>query len=65
MLVFWSDQVKVLQLVKTEFCIEMEVVCDSSRGACWQVFVYMSTNEGIQKHRWEFLKMKKSDWGKR
>lgn len=32
LLIFWGDNVKICQMIKSAFCIEVEVECDSFEG---------------------------------
>lgn len=65
MLVFWEDHVQIHNIIKSDFCIEMEVECDNLTGKVWVVFVYLSTDDHIRKTQWECLKQKRFGWGRR
>lgn len=58
LLIFWGDNVKICQMLKFDFCIEIEVESDSFEGKFWLIFLYASTNDNIRKMQWECLKQK-------
>lgn len=49
LLILWGDNVHVYRMFKSNFCIEMEIECDSFAGKCWVIFVYASTGDNIRK----------------
>lgn len=63
MLVMWGESVRVKQIIKSDFSIELEVDSDCFDGLGWIVFVYMSTEDKIWKRQWDLLRQKKRAWG--
>lgn len=62
--IFWGLNVQVCQLIKLEFCVEVECVGDTFEGKCWFIFVYLSTDDQIRKMQWDYLKQRRSTWGR-
>lgn len=65
MLIFWKDSVQISQIIKTDFCIEVEVAGDVFEGKCWVVFIYASVEDSKRRLQWEYLKSRKNAWGTR
>lgn len=55
---------QICQMIKSKFYIEAECERDSFVGKYWIIFVYVSTDESIRKMQWDYLKQKRSTWGK-
>lgn len=49
MLLFWGENVKICQLVKSEFCMEVEMEGKDFEGKYWVIFVYASTDDNIRR----------------
>lgn len=64
-LIFWGDNVLVHQVIKSEFCIEMEIEGDGFERGVGVIFIYASTDVNTKKAQWETLKEKIKTWGKR
>lgn len=43
----WSERITVKQIIKSDFCIEIEFESDKEEGECWEVFVYASNRQII------------------
>lgn len=65
LLVFWGEHVKVYKVIKSDYCIEVDVEGAGDEGRCWVIFLYASTDSNIRKEQWEMLKEKRKTWGKR
>lgn len=63
LLIFWRERVPICQVIKSEFCIEVEVEEERFVGKCWVIFIYTSTDDNIRKLQWETLKKKKKYMG--
>lgn len=65
LLVFWSDKVQVYHIIKSDFCMELEIEGDDFEGKCWIVFLYASTDIGTMKMLWDILLEMKKLWNMR
>lgn len=59
LLIFWGERVQICQIIKSEFCIEVEVKREEFVGKCWAIFTYVNTDDNIRKLQWETLKKKR------
>lgn len=50
LLIFWGERVHICQMIKPEFCIEVEVKGKIFVGKCWVIFIYASTNDNIRNY---------------
>lgn len=55
----------VLQIIKSNFCLELEIEGVGFEGKCWIILLYASTDVTIRKTQWEVLKEKRNNWGRR
>lgn len=63
MLLLWSENVRVCQLIKSEFCLEVEIEGPNFIGSWWIVFVYASTDVATRGRQWDFLNQSEGAWG--
>lgn len=49
LLIFWGENVQVSQMIKSTFCIDVEMEGDGFEGKCWVIFIYASTDVNIRK----------------
>lgn len=65
LLLFRGEEVKVCQIVKSEFCMEMEFEGTDFVWKCWAIFIYASPDAMTRRRQYEFLKIRKNAWGQR
>lgn len=65
LLVGWGERVTICQMIKPDFCIEVEIESEIFGGKCWVIFIYASTDEHIRTEQWDVLKDKRKSWGQK
>ncbi|CAA0837256.1 Unknown protein, partial [Striga hermonthica] len=65
MLVLWSSEVVVKQIISNHFCIQLEVEGIGEVDPIWIVFVYASTDKNERMRQWNFLEVARCSWGKK
>lgn len=65
LLIFWSLNVQVIQVVTSPFSIEVEFQCSETKGSWWGVFVYCSVDEKERREQWLELSRRRQNWGDR
>lgn len=65
LMVGWSVDVTVHQVISSRFSIEMEVETADTNGKLWVIFVYASNKERERIDQWNELWLKKNTWGTR
>lgn len=55
LLVFWGETIQVHQIIKLDFCMELEIEGEGFEGKCWLIFIYASTYLCTMKMQWDVL----------
>lgn len=64
-MLFWSTNITVCQIVKSHFCMEVEIEGKDFDGKWWVILVYFSTADNIRRSQWVVLQHKKQNWGQK
>lgn len=65
LLVVWGEKVSICRIIKSDFCIELEIECEGVEGRMWIIFIYASAIDQVRREQWEILKVKRDSWGKK
>lgn len=57
----WSKEVTVHQIIRTEFCLEVEFETQDSGGRIWAIFIYASNKERVRTDQWQYLISRKAN----
>lgn len=63
LLVGWTEEVKVHQIISSSFSIELEFETVKTGGKMWAIFIHASNKDRIQGEQWQELWAKKDQWG--
>ncbi|GER50094.1 retrotransposon protein, partial [Striga asiatica] len=58
-----SANMKILQIIKHDFCFEVEVAGHAGLNSTWYIFVYASTSKRIREEQWAILENARLHWG--
>lgn len=64
-MVAWKQGVKVKQIRKSDFCIEMLVEQEDDEEDLWIIFVHANVDARERRRQWEWLKDRRQQWGSR
>lgn len=65
MLVAWGEKVSICQIIRSEFCIEIQIERDDFERRFWIILIYASAMDQTMRRQWEILKDKIKSWGKK
>lgn len=60
----WSANISVKQVVKTDFCVEVEIEVAGRLATCWGIFVYANVDRQIRKRSMGVLDATKAEVGR-
>lgn len=60
LLLFWGEEVIVGQIIKFDFCVEVEIEGKDSERKWWVIFLYASIKDNIKRRQWDTLKQRMS-----
>lgn len=58
----WTQNIKVKQIRKSDFCMELLVEEQTKGTPFWVIFVHASTNARERRCQWEYLIDRKQQW---
>lgn len=61
----WSQQIQVKQVVSNDFCFEVEIEEVNHPGTFWGIFVYASPDKQLRQDQWQYLIQQKQCWGQK
>lgn len=65
MLIGWSDNLLVKQVIANDFCFEIEFEEPSLQQTCWGIFDYASADKHIRREQFRYLAQQQDKWGDR
>lgn len=65
LLVFWGETIQVHQIIKSNFCMELEIEGEGFEEKCWIIFIYASTDLCTMKMQWDVLLEKRKSLERR
>lgn len=65
LLLCWSEDTIIHQLIKSKFGFEVEFETPTSHGKCWGVLLYLNPNLKERREQWIYLHLNHDKWGKK
>lgn len=61
LLLFWSQNIQIVQIITSSFCIDIEYQSLETEGRWWGVFVYNCVNDRERQDQWaEFVRRRQN-----
>ncbi|CAA0805733.1 Unknown protein, partial [Striga hermonthica] len=65
LMVGWSREIEVLQVLHSYFCIQIQFKIDQAAPSEWMIFIYGSTDRQTRDLQWKEVEQNKDMWGEK
>lgn len=63
LLVAWKEGIDIMQIRKSEFCLELQMKDGKDQDIFWVIFVHASIDAKERRRQWDWLKDRSQSWG--